>query len=66
MWWLRHGAERGFVNARFVREVDQMLAPLRGHPDMPALLAYMEGCAEAVARAATDDQGARGLRSLTP
>ena len=66
MWWLRHGAERGFVNARFVREVDRMLAPLRGHPDMPGLLAYMEGRAEAIAGAADADQGAGPLRSLTP
>jgi TPR repeat protein len=66
MWWLRRGAERGFVNARFVREVDRMLAPLRGHPDMPGLLAYMEGRAEAIARAVDADQGAGPLRSLTP
>jgi len=66
MWWLRHGAERGFVNARFVREVDRMLAPLRGHPDMPDLLAYMEGRAEAIARAVDADQGAGPIRSLTP
>jgi hypothetical protein len=66
IWWLRRGAERGFVNARFVREVDQMLAPLRGHRDMPGLLAYMEGRAEAIARAVDADQEAGPLRSLTP
>jgi TPR repeat protein len=66
MWWLRRGAERGFVNARFVREVDRMLAPLRGHPDMPDLLAYMDGRAETVARAMDADQGVGPLRSLTP
>ena len=58
MWWLRHGAERGFVNSRFVREVDQMLAPLRGHPDMPGLLAYMDARAAAIARAVDADQKA--------
>jgi hypothetical protein len=51
MWWLRHSAERGFVNARFVREFDHMLAPLRSHPDMPDLLTYMEARANAIARA---------------
>lgn len=51
---LRHSAERGFVNARFVREFDQALAPLRDHPDMPGLLAYMDARAMAIAR---DSQG---------
>jgi hypothetical protein len=66
MWWLRHGAERGFVNSRFVREVDQMLSPLRGHPDMPDLLGYMDARAAAIARAADANQGAAPLRSLAP
>ena len=66
IWWLRHGAERGFVNGRFVREVDQMLAPLRGHPDMPDLLAYMDARAAAIARAVDADPGVAPLRSLTP
>lgn len=65
MWWLRHGAERGFVNVRFVREVDRMLAPLRGHPDMPDLLAYMDGRAEAIARAVDADQETGPLRSVS-
>jgi hypothetical protein len=54
------------VNGRFVREVDQMLAPLRGHPDMPDLLAYMDARAEAIARAADADHTAGPLRSPTP
>ena len=66
MWWLRHGAERGFVNARFVREVNQMLAPLRGHPDMPNLLAYMSGRAEEIARAVDADLGKGLLLSRNP
>ena len=66
MWWLRRGADRGFVNARFVREVDHMLPPLRVHPDMPGLLAYMDARTEAIARAVEADPGVRTLRSLTP
>jgi eukaryotic-like serine/threonine-protein kinase len=66
MWWLRHSAERGFVNGRFVREVDHMLAPLRCHPDMPGLLTDMGARAEAIARAAGAEEGLGPLRSLTP
>jgi len=54
-------AWRSSVNGRFVREVDQMLAPLRSHPDMPDLLAYMEARAAAIARAVDADQGAAPL-----
>ena len=49
MQWLRLAAERGFVNARFVREIDETLPPLRAHADMPALLAFMEGRAAEIA-----------------
>ena len=47
---LRHAAERGFVNARFVSEIDQLLAPLRTHQDFPALVAFMERRATEIAR----------------
>jgi serine/threonine-protein kinase len=51
MAWLRHGADRTFVNARFIAEYDQLLAPLRAHPEMPALLAHMERRAAEIALA---------------
>jgi serine/threonine protein kinase/tetratricopeptide (TPR) repeat protein len=41
MAWLRHGAARTFVNARFVGTVDAMLAPLRPLPEFTALLDVM-------------------------
>ena len=47
---LRHAAERGFVNARFVSEIDQLLAPLRTHREFPALVAFMERRATEIAR----------------
>jgi tetratricopeptide (TPR) repeat protein len=40
--WLRRGAERSFVNARLIGEVDQMLAGLRGEPEFTQLLRRME------------------------
>jgi hypothetical protein len=58
MWWLRHSAERGFVSARFVRDFDRMLAPLRSHPEMPGLLGYMSARAAAIAEGADPDNGA--------
>lgn len=52
MVWLRCAADRMFVNARFVAEFDHLLAPLRSHPDMPALLAHMERRSREIATAA--------------
>jgi eukaryotic-like serine/threonine-protein kinase len=50
MHWLRAAAERGFVNARFLGEHDAMLASLRDRPDFAALLGFMRGRADAIAR----------------
>lgn len=50
--WLQRGAERTFVNVRFVGEVDRMLVPLRAHPEFATLLAHMRRRAAAIAAAA--------------
>ena len=49
--WLRHAADRGFVNARLVSEIDRTLVPLRSHPDFLAVVAYMERRAAEIAQA---------------
>jgi serine/threonine-protein kinase len=50
MWWLDRAAHRGWVDARFVSEIDQMLIPLRDHPGMPALLDFMRRRSAEIAR----------------
>jgi serine/threonine protein kinase/tetratricopeptide (TPR) repeat protein len=49
--WLRRAADRGLANAPFVARHSRLLQPLRSHPELPALIEYMERRAGEIAAA---------------